>query len=220
MSMAARAEGYRSRVRGCLAGGAIGDALGAPVEFMALDAIRAQRRWPGRGPSSSRTRWPWRSPIPGTATRPVPSAATSSARGTARLPCRHGWHSRSRDAARRGLRVGVHRSRRAARRLRPEHALDNAVLSPRFSPIARPGIPAEGAKYVSAGFPVLCRADNRTWPKCCCTLRQQRFAGRRAGPGRRRAHGGGTGGWRGAGAFTWPASTEAVLAHMTFYLPG
>lgn len=42
MSMAARAEGYRSRVRGCLAGGAIGDALGAPVEFMALDAIRAQ----------------------------------------------------------------------------------------------------------------------------------------------------------------------------------
>ena len=30
----------RSRYRGCLLGGAVGDALGAPVEFMKLDAIR------------------------------------------------------------------------------------------------------------------------------------------------------------------------------------
>jgi ADP-ribosylglycohydrolase len=37
-----QAEAYRSRVRGCLAGGAIGDALGAPVEFMSLEQIRAQ----------------------------------------------------------------------------------------------------------------------------------------------------------------------------------
>jgi len=29
-----------ARVRGCLLGGAVGDALGAPVEFMSLDAIR------------------------------------------------------------------------------------------------------------------------------------------------------------------------------------
>jgi len=34
-------EGYRSRVRGCLLGGAIGDALGAPVEFETLDTILA-----------------------------------------------------------------------------------------------------------------------------------------------------------------------------------
>ncbi|WP_205741018.1 ADP-ribosylglycohydrolase family protein [Haloactinopolyspora alba] len=32
-------EDYRSRVRGCLLGGAVGDALGAPVEFLALDEI-------------------------------------------------------------------------------------------------------------------------------------------------------------------------------------
>jgi ADP-ribosylglycohydrolase len=32
---------HRSRVRGCLLGGAIGDALGYPVEFLSLDAIRA-----------------------------------------------------------------------------------------------------------------------------------------------------------------------------------
>lgn len=31
---------YRSKVVGCLAGGAIGDALGAPVEFCSLDTIR------------------------------------------------------------------------------------------------------------------------------------------------------------------------------------
>lgn len=30
----------RSRVRGCLLGGAVGDALGAPVEFMGIDEIR------------------------------------------------------------------------------------------------------------------------------------------------------------------------------------
>ena len=30
----------RSRIRGCLLGGAVGDALGAPVEFMSIDAIR------------------------------------------------------------------------------------------------------------------------------------------------------------------------------------
>lgn len=33
---------YRSRVRGCLLGGAIGDALGAPVEFQSLEQIRAE----------------------------------------------------------------------------------------------------------------------------------------------------------------------------------
>ena len=32
----------QSRVRGCLLGGAIGDALGAPVEFLSLGAIRAR----------------------------------------------------------------------------------------------------------------------------------------------------------------------------------
>ncbi|HEY0970872.1 MAG TPA: ADP-ribosylglycohydrolase family protein [Gemmatimonadales bacterium] len=32
----------REHVRGCLLGGAVGDALGAPVEFMTLDAIRAR----------------------------------------------------------------------------------------------------------------------------------------------------------------------------------
>ncbi|MFJ9819278.1 ADP-ribosylglycohydrolase family protein [Streptomyces sp. NPDC101151] len=32
---------YRSRVRGCLLGGAVGDALGYPVEFASLDRIRA-----------------------------------------------------------------------------------------------------------------------------------------------------------------------------------
>src|SRR5262245_14133606 len=36
----AEAEAYRSRVRGCLVGGAVGDALGAPVEFMTLAQIR------------------------------------------------------------------------------------------------------------------------------------------------------------------------------------
>jgi len=30
---------YRTRVRGCLLGGAIGDALGAPVEFWSRDRI-------------------------------------------------------------------------------------------------------------------------------------------------------------------------------------
>ncbi|MDH6145644.1 ADP-ribosylglycohydrolase [Kitasatospora sp. GP30] len=32
---------FRSRVRGCLLGGAIGDALGYPIEFLTLSAIRA-----------------------------------------------------------------------------------------------------------------------------------------------------------------------------------
>ena len=35
-------ERYRSRVRGCLIGGAVGDALGAPVEFLSMDRIRAE----------------------------------------------------------------------------------------------------------------------------------------------------------------------------------
>ena len=42
--MAVREEGgsevTRDRIRGCLLGGAIGDALGAPVEFLSLDRIR------------------------------------------------------------------------------------------------------------------------------------------------------------------------------------
>lgn len=35
-------ESYRSRVRGCLLGGAVGDALGAPVEFWSLERIRSE----------------------------------------------------------------------------------------------------------------------------------------------------------------------------------
>jgi ADP-ribosylglycohydrolase len=35
-------ERYRSRVRGCLLGGAVGDALGAPVEFLSLPRIREE----------------------------------------------------------------------------------------------------------------------------------------------------------------------------------
>ena len=35
------AERYRSRVRGCLLGGAIGDALGGPIEFWTTEQIRA-----------------------------------------------------------------------------------------------------------------------------------------------------------------------------------
>jgi ADP-ribosylglycohydrolase len=48
------AERYRSRVRGCLLGGAIGDALGAPVEFWSAERIVAEhgaagvRSCPGR----------------------------------------------------------------------------------------------------------------------------------------------------------------------------
>ncbi|MEQ7123544.1 ADP-ribosylglycohydrolase family protein [Actinopolymorpha sp. B11F2] len=34
-----RLQDYRSRVRGCILGGAVGDALGAPIEFLSLDAI-------------------------------------------------------------------------------------------------------------------------------------------------------------------------------------
>src|SRR6059036_2089009 len=36
-----RQQDYRSRVRGCLLGGAVGDALGYPIEFTSLDRIRA-----------------------------------------------------------------------------------------------------------------------------------------------------------------------------------
>jgi ADP-ribosylglycohydrolase len=36
------AERYRARVRGCVLGGAIGDALGAPVEFWPVERIRAE----------------------------------------------------------------------------------------------------------------------------------------------------------------------------------
>lgn len=35
-------EEYRSRVRGCLLGGAIGDALGGPVEFLSLERIQSE----------------------------------------------------------------------------------------------------------------------------------------------------------------------------------
>lgn len=38
----ARAPSKTSVFRGCLLGGAVGDALGAPIEFMSLDAIRAK----------------------------------------------------------------------------------------------------------------------------------------------------------------------------------
>lgn len=37
----AQQQDFRSRVRGCLLGGAIGDSLGAAIEFESLDAIRA-----------------------------------------------------------------------------------------------------------------------------------------------------------------------------------
>lgn len=40
-------EAYRSRVRGCLLGGALGDALGAPVEFSSLSEIRSRHGPPG-----------------------------------------------------------------------------------------------------------------------------------------------------------------------------
>ena len=40
-------EAYRSRVRGCLLGGALGDALGAPVEFLSLSEIRSRHGPPG-----------------------------------------------------------------------------------------------------------------------------------------------------------------------------
>jgi ADP-ribosylglycohydrolase len=35
------ASAYRARVRGCLLGGAVGDALGYPIEFSSMDRIRA-----------------------------------------------------------------------------------------------------------------------------------------------------------------------------------
>src|SRR4051812_17816409 len=41
LSWAQTAE-VRARIRGCLLGGAIGDALGNPIEFQSLDAIRAR----------------------------------------------------------------------------------------------------------------------------------------------------------------------------------
>ena len=44
-----REPDIRSRIRGCLLGGAVGDALGAPVEFMSLDQIRG--RFGPDGPS-------------------------------------------------------------------------------------------------------------------------------------------------------------------------
>lgn len=37
-----QAENHRARVRGCLLGGAVGDALGAPVEFLSLAEIHAR----------------------------------------------------------------------------------------------------------------------------------------------------------------------------------
>jgi ADP-ribosylglycohydrolase len=40
LSTRAGQEAYRSRVRGCLLGGAVGDALGAPVEFLSWDRIQ------------------------------------------------------------------------------------------------------------------------------------------------------------------------------------
>ena len=36
---ASPSNGIRERFQGCLLGGAVGDALGAPVEFLTLDAI-------------------------------------------------------------------------------------------------------------------------------------------------------------------------------------
>jgi ADP-ribosylglycohydrolase len=56
----AEIEAYASRVRGCLLGGAVGDALGAPVEFQSLpdiraehgpDGVRAYLRGTGAGPA-------------------------------------------------------------------------------------------------------------------------------------------------------------------------
>jgi ADP-ribosyl-[dinitrogen reductase] hydrolase len=37
---------YRTRVRGCLLGGAVGDALGAPIEFMSAEAIARRFEFP------------------------------------------------------------------------------------------------------------------------------------------------------------------------------
>lgn len=49
-------DGYRDRVRGALLGGAIGDALGWPVEFLRLDQIREQHGPAGQtgGPHATR----------------------------------------------------------------------------------------------------------------------------------------------------------------------
>lgn len=47
----------RDRIRGCLLGGAVGDALGAPVEFLDLAAIRA-----GFGPHGPEDFAPWDGP--------------------------------------------------------------------------------------------------------------------------------------------------------------
>ncbi|MGF7234931.1 MAG: ADP-ribosylglycohydrolase family protein [Frankia sp.] len=45
---------YRERVRGCLLGGALGDALGAGIEFLSLDEIRARHGPAGvAGPTSA-----------------------------------------------------------------------------------------------------------------------------------------------------------------------
>jgi ADP-ribosylglycohydrolase len=49
-----------SRITGCLLGGAVGDALGAPVEFMSLDHIR--RKFGPNGPADYA---PWAGPIGG-----------------------------------------------------------------------------------------------------------------------------------------------------------
>ncbi len=46
---------YRARVRGCLLAGAMGDALGYPIEFASLDRIRAlhgERASPVSSPAS------------------------------------------------------------------------------------------------------------------------------------------------------------------------
>lgn len=48
--MTVTAPDLRSRFLGCFLGGAIGDALGGPIEFLSLDEIR--RRWPPGGPAS------------------------------------------------------------------------------------------------------------------------------------------------------------------------
>lgn len=46
----------KERIAGCLLGGAVGDALGAPVEFMSFDEILQSVKCARTGPTAARSR--------------------------------------------------------------------------------------------------------------------------------------------------------------------